>query len=970
MSTELSDRLRQAASVDEFLIEQGHQPRGKILSALKSEVDRLVGCDIKAADHLASRIEELAKHLGDPVSTAFAEASRARVLHLSGKYAEANALYESAVTILRGARLTTDAASIRIQQVDAPMQMGHYPDALRIAGSARRMLGRRSPSKPVKPIDSVKLAQLETNVGNVYYMLDRYRHALKHYDRAHEILQATGDEAMLAFVDYSRSNVFTEMDRPDEAQALLERAASAWDRTGRTLLAAQALYNLSYLQFLRGNFGTALTGYYQARERVAELGSTRLVAWCDLEIAEVLLVLNAFDDAAESAASARSRFTELGMPYESAKATLVCALARMGLGQFEQAQDDLTEAREVFRASGNTTFAAQTDTYLAELALKRGDAPGAALRATSALRIFARQKLPVRAAYSRMLAARAAYQIGDRSKAARMARASLRTIQSLFAPAVAYQCHHLLGRIERDKGRSQSALDNLRQAVETIERMRIGVAADELKATFLADKIVVYEETIAACLEDGSLALIEEAFRLVERSKSRALADLLARDVRSGFEGDPQAPETGITQDGGIKNDARARLAKLIEELNWYNSHASLEDDKGNQRRAETAHHHRRAVLRCEREIARLFRRVEIEDPSLACAHQTLQASATSASDLGRALEAGETAIEYFTTGDDVCAFLISRDGLKVARAISSKRDVEERLMALRFQIEKFAYGPGYVDSHFWQLKGAMDQCLSALYDLIFAPLEGMLESDCLAIIPHGALHYVPFHALCDRRGYYLIDRFEISYAPSATVLERCRAKNGGDSRDGALVAFGVPEQGTPNITEEVNALRAIFSDTTIVTGSEATRENLMRLAPRARFLHLASHGHFRRDNPMFSFLKLADSRLNFYNLLDLRLNAEMVTLSGCQTGVNKIFPGDELHGLMRGFLGAGAAALVVSLWAVNDRSTAELMSEMYTRIRAGDTKRAGLRTAQLAIKDAYGHPYYWAPFVLMGNPR
>jgi CHAT domain-containing protein len=95
-----------------------------------------------------------------------------------------------------------------------------------------------------------------------------------------------------------------------------------------------------------------------------------------------------------------------------------------------------------------------------------------------------------------------------------------------------------------------------------------------------------------------------------------------------------------------------------------------------------------------------------------------------------------------------------------------------------------------------------------------------------------------------------------------------------------------------------------------------------------------------------------------------------MVTLSACHTGVNKVFPGDELHGLVRGFLYAGAPSVVASLWAVSDLSTAELMREMYSQLRAGETKRAALRRAQLAIKDAYGHPYYWAPFVLMGNPE
>ncbi|HXG65831.1 MAG TPA: CHAT domain-containing tetratricopeptide repeat protein [Blastocatellia bacterium] len=950
MSSELSDKLLGAENLDAFLNEQAEQPRWRVLSALKSEVDRLVGCDLKSAARLAGRIEELAKHLGDSAATGFAEVSRARVLHLSGKYAEAAALYESAAASLRLAGLPAEAAGVRIHQVDALMLMGRYSEALRIARSARQLLARESP---------VKLAQLENNVGNVYYMLDRYRAALKHYDRAHEIFRTAGDEAMLAFVDYSRSNILAEMDRPHEAQALLERAAAAWDKAGRTLLAAQALYNLSYLQFLRGKYNAALTGYYQARSRVAELGNTRLVAWCDLEIAEVLLALNAFDDAAESAASARENFNELGLPYESAKATLARALAAMGLEQFERAWRDLTEAREVFQANANTTFAAQTDAYLAELALKRGDAAEAAARSASALRVFARQKLPVKSAYARLLAARAAYQMGDRRKATRQARAALGTIEDIYAPAVAYHCHHLLGCIERDNGQPQAALDSFRRAVETIERMRGGVAADEWKATFLRDKIVIYEDAIAACLNDGSPSLIEEAFALVEASKSRALADLLAHFVRGGPPDDIQG------RSAGIQDEARARLAKLMEELNWYNSHANLEDEKGNQRSTGTADRYRRAVLRRERQIAQLFRRLEME--GRIAAHSN-QAQTATLSDLRHALADGEVAIEYFTTGDEVAAFIVSPGGVKVARVIASKRDLERRLAALRFQIEKFTFGSDYVDALFWQLKGAIDQCLTELYEAIFAPLEGMLDGDQLIVIPHGALHYLPFHALCDRRGYYLIDRFEVSYAPSAAVLGLCRAKQG-DGREGILVAFGVAERGTPEIEQEVGALNAIFPETVVCTGSEATRDNLMRLAPRARFLHLASHGYFRRDNPMFSFLKLADARLNFYNLLDLKLNAEMVTLSACHTGVNRVFPGDELHGLMRGFLYAGAPALVVSLWGVNDRSTAELMRELYSQIRAGREKRSALRAAQLAIKDAYGHPYYWAPFVLMGNP-
>src|SRR2546423_13496894 len=160
------------------------------------------------------------------------------------------------------------------------------------------------------------------------------------------------------------------------------------------------------------------------------------------------------------------------------------------------------------------------------------------------------------------------------------------------------------------------------------------------------------------------------------------------------------------------------------------------------------------------------------------------------------------------------------------------------------------------------------------------------------------------------------------------------------------MVALGLAECGTPSIGEEIGALASLFPGAVMLTGDRATREILLRVAPSARFLHLASHGYFRRDNPMFSFLKLADSQLNFYSLLDLKLNAEMVTLSACHTGVNKVFPGDELHGLMRAFLYAGAPTLLVSLWAVNDRSTSELMREVYSQIGNGANKRTALRRA------------------------
>ena len=947
VSRELAEQLINAESTGAFLRDRPAASTWETVSALKAEVDRLIGSDLNAAQRLSERVDQIAEVIGDPVSKGFADATRARVLHHAGRYAEADSLYQSAIRATRAARLTTDTAVIQMHRVFALTQMGRYDEALTTARASRRVLSTRSP---------VHLAQLETNIGILYYRQDRYLKAIEHYQRARELLGSVGDATMRAVVDTNLSHAFMETDRHGDALCLLEGAASEMERSGQMLWAAQTRFHIGYLQFLRGDYNAALTTHYQAREELTRLGSTQLVAWCNHEIAEILLALNAFDDAAESAALARSSFAELGLPYESAQAAVVHALAAIGRQEFDQAQSTLLDARRVFAQAKNTTLTALIDAYLSELALRRNDPAKASVHAASSLRVFARQKLSTRAAYSRLLSARAAYDSGDLKHAARMGRAALKSIEGLFAPAVAYQSHHLMGRIERDRRRTAPALQSFRRAIDTIEKMRGGIAADEFKATFLHDKIHAYEDAIAACLDDGSAALLEEAFQLVESSKSRALADLMARYVRSST-GSPLAVET------------RERLSKLIEDLNWYGSQAGLAEDKGDQRSAETADRYRHAVARCERQIAQLFRRIETEAPAFA---DIQRMEGASLSDLREALEPGETLIEYFTTGEYVSAFVASRDGIQVARRIARKHEVEQLLSTLRFQVEKFNYGAEYVEAYFGQLRRAANETMFGLYKAVFLPIEGMLETDRVIVVPHGTLHYMPFHALYDGRKH-LVERYEISYAPSTSVLKLCRIRSRNQSLPpgpGTLVALGLPEAGTPSIQEEIHTLAALFPNSVMLTEDRATRANLFDAAPRARFLHLASHGYFRRDNPMFSFLKLADANLHFYSLLDLRLNAEMVTLSACHTGVNKVFPGDELHGLVRGFLYAGAPSVVASLWAVSDRSTADFMREMYSQIRAGATKRAALRHAQLSIKDAYGHPYYWAPFVLMGNPE
>jgi hypothetical protein len=669
MSRALANKLIEAQSAQDFLREHSRRVDTQTFAALKQQVDQLAYADIKRASRLVEKLEQLARLTKDEVATAFASASRARFLHVLGQHKNANKFYEAAIRAFEHANLTTQAALIKKQQIDTLAELGQYVEALRVAASARRVL---------KLGDPVQLAQLETNVGNVYYRLDRYQKALAHYDCAGEILAANGNDQMLAIVDGNRSNIFAELDRPREAAALLEKVAKVFGKQGQKFAAAQARSKIAYLNFLLGNYNTALTSYYEIREGLEAAGSNHLIAWCNLEIGEILLALNSFDDALESALQAGNLFTEFGMVYEAAQAHLVCAFAAMGRNQTEQAERYFAEARRVFAKSDNKVIPAQIDAYVAELALKQNDLQKASRLAHSAYHIFSRQKLTTKSAYARLLLARLAFQTNQFSKAKRLAKATLAAIENLFAPTLAFQAHHLIGKVESGQQRNRKALQSFRRAIEIIERMRGAVASDEFRATFLRDKIEVYEDAISACLDEGSPAMLKEAFQLVESSKSRALADLIASYLRET----PQASRKSAP------DESRLKLLKLIEELNWYNAQSNIEDQKGGQRKAQVVQKYARETLRCERQITELFRKMEVTGSKFA---EIQRMHALTAQNLCAVLEADEIAIEYFTTGDRVSAFIASPNELQLARDIASKQELERLLASLKFQVEKFS---------------------------------------------------------------------------------------------------------------------------------------------------------------------------------------------------------------------------------------------------------------------------------------
>lgn len=268
------------------------------------------------------------------------------------------------------------------------------------------------------------------------------------------------------------------------------------------------------------------------------------------------------------------------------------------------------------------------------------------------------------------------------------------------------------------------------------------------------------------------------------------------------------------------------------------------------------------------------------------------------------------------------------------------------------------------------------------LYEKLITPLLPHLRHRRLLILPHAELHYVPFAALCNPiTGRYLIQDFTLAYAPSASALRLLRDKEHAVGR--RAVVLGPPTDSSgrldpPAAAKEAQAVAHLFG-TTPLLGAAARASRVFDLAGKVDLLHIAAHGVYEPRDPLFSHIVLArderrDGNLAVHEIFsDLDLTGiSLVVLSACQTALGERSDGDEIVGLTRAFLYAGTPAVVSTLWSVNDRASAELIEEFYRRLLGGVPAAEALQQAQVVLlnKPATRHPYYWAGFMLTGDPQ
>jgi CHAT domain-containing protein len=285
----------------------------------------------------------------------------------------------------------------------------------------------------------------------------------------------------------------------------------------------------------------------------------------------------------------------------------------------------------------------------------------------------------------------------------------------------------------------------------------------------------------------------------------------------------------------------------------------------------------------------------------------------------------------------------------------------------------------------------------TTLYELLIEPVEKVLAGKkVLCIVPDGSLWELPFAALRDKVGKFLVERFAISYAPSLTTLSAMHkyARQRVEGRKGQLLAFAYPSFGAsrkielplrgtfeelPQTEREAKAIAALFGkDAQVYLREQATEERFKVEAPKYRILHIATHGIFDASSPLYSGLLLAqgkreDGILEAWEIAEMDLRAEIVVLSACETARGVVKEGEGLIGFAWAIFVAGCPSSLLTQWQVADKSTAELMTAFYRNWRSQSISKAeALQRAQLTLllSKQWSHPFFWAPFVLVGDWR
>ena len=922
----------------------------RLMLALKARADQLMRADIQACQAVVALMFETASVTGNPRDRAMALLAEANVRGIYlGEYSHALAGYDEAAAVYASLGDALGQAIAQIGRLWPLANLGRTQEGLAAGAWAADVLQAHSQWS--------RLADLLINLGVLHGRLGEDRAALDLFDRAAFLVKTLPEpdggawtQPTLARANLNRSIVLRNLGDFAAAVEASQAARAVYVALGQKLSAAKADESLALTHLVMGRTTEALA----LLDRVAAVfeaeGVTRHAVLVHLFVSECYLLLRRFADVLATVERSVGVFDALGVQFEIGQSLVNAALAHTQLGQTSEALAALVEARRRFVHEASPVWVALTDLVRAEVHLRQGEYASAAEVARDARHVFGSRGLTTREAQARLVEARALAGLDRVAEAESQVRVALAL--AVETPWLAYEAETLLGRLALQVGRTHAARDAYLRSLAALEQMR-GAMMVEFHADFVRDKEEPYQALTDLYLDEGRSA---EALAIVERGRSRALVALLSDRLDLSIQACDPA-DAGLVAELERLREQRHQLYRRLQDPEQ--AHAGERDAPGHAR--EQAQRELRAI---EKAMTQGWHRLLIRNANYAPQASLWQVRAEPVQPY---LADDTVLVEYYFTTHQLLAFVVTRDRVRAYHLGVTPGDVDRSLRPLWLNLKTtrdqvVAGQPPALTRHAQAL-------LRRLYQQLLAPLADDIRTyPRLIIVPHGALHYLPFHALHDGTAY-LVQRHVISYLPAASLLRHLGPRP--PTLGGRALVMGHSDGGRlPYALDEAQTVSALLGCRVLLEG-EATLAALREQGPQCSIIHIAAHGEFRPDHPLFSGLTLGDGPLTALDLFTLRLPASLVTLSACHTGRNVIGGGDELIGLTRGLLYAGAASLLLSHWAVEDHATATLMQTFYRAVVAGAPKADALHQAQREFLDShaprYAHPYFWAPFFLSG---
>lgn len=851
--------------------------------------------------------------------------------------------------------------------------------------------------------ESLEVAQAITDLGNILRLQDRLDAAAELQNRALEIRQRWAPDSLE--VAHSLNDLLTiELARGDlEAVSELARRSLAirerW--TPDSFSVAIVLNNLATATIERGLFDEAAAALQRALTILEKQTSDSLL------LATILANLGSLErERGDEEAAVELHRRALTIRERLAPDSLGVATSLSDLGAIARERGDLAEAAELFeralgiwrKAAPKGLGVAENQDALGTIAQLRGDLDEAWDLHRRALEIHERLA-PGSLAMANSLGrlGMVAETRGDLSLALGLHQRA-QAIHERLAPGRIEEALTLqqLGRLYRRLRRTDLATQFLSRAIEALESQvgRLG-GSRELQASFRARHEEIYRDATEVALERGHAA---EAFHLVERSRARSFLTLLSERDLAFFGEIPDALER-------FGRNNAARYDQTLRKLAQWTPEAGEE--------AREALHSELSRLRRERDD--LAAEIRKASPRLAALRQPQPLDLAAARNI---LDSGTLVLSYSVGKDKTALFAVTREG---GLRVEILPVGEERLRRDVERLERVLRQEAFADLS------------RSLYRSLIGPVTDLVEqSERVLILPDGPLHRLAFGALLrdttdgsPGRGQYLVEWKPLHTALSLTVYGTLRAGRE-PSRSAAparLVAFGdprFPEKPTPDaeirdpirrfldLTQrsnwealpdsrrEIERIAELYPEAHLYLGAEATEERAKSVGLDTRILHFATHGYLDDHTPLDSALVLTipdelpagrdNGLLQVWEIFEsVRLDADLVVLSACDTALGRELGGEGLIGLTRAFQYAGARSVVASLWSVTDQVTAELMARFHRHLAAGLPKDEALRAAQIelirepvrittadgqAVETDASAPFFWAAFQLFGDWR